>query len=216
MKASNIHCLISAGPTREYFDPVRFLSNPSSGKMGFAMAEAAMSRGWDVDLVSGPVSLTPPDGVSYFPVVSGEEMFDKIDSLFDRCDILIMVAAVMDYRPSNFSRHKLKKTGASLTVELDPAIDILKTVASRKRDQIIVAFAAETEKLEANAKIKLQEKNADFIVANRVGKKESGFESDSTQVTLISAAGEITNYGPGRKLSIAEKLVERLSVELNT
>ena len=216
MKASNISCLISAGPTREYFDPVRFLSNPSSGKMGYAMAEAAIKRGWQVDLVSGPVCLTSPEGAVVHPVITGDDMLREIDSLFDQCHILIMAAAVMDYRPRSFSQQKLKKSGDTSTVELDPVVDILKTVTSRKSNQIVVAFAAETEDLEVNAKKKLKVKNADFIIANHVGQAGSGFESDTTEVTLLSARGESNNYGPDSKKAIADILIERLAHEFNT
>ncbi len=216
MKASNISCLISAGPTREYFDPVRFLSNPSSGKMGYAMAEAAINRGWQVDLVSGPVCLTSPEGAVVHPVITGDEMLREIDSLFDQCNILIMAAAVMDYRPRSFSQQKLKKSGDSSSVELDPVVDILKTVASRKSNQIVVAFAAETENLEANAKKKLREKNADFIIANHVGQAGTGFESDTTEVTLLSAHGERNHFGPDSKKVISEILIERLAQEFIT
>ena len=216
MKASNISCLISAGPTREYFDPVRFLSNPSSGKMGYAMVEAAINRGWQVDLVSGPVCLTSPEGAVVHPVITGDEMLREIDSLFDQCHILIMAAAVMDYRPRSFSQQKLKKSGDSSSVELDPVVDILKTVASRKSNQIVVAFAAETENLEANAKKKLREKNADFIIANHVGQAGTGFESDTTEVTLLSAHGEINHFGPDSKKVISEILIERLAQEFIT
>lgn len=216
MKASNIRCLISAGPTREFFDPARFLSNPSSGKMGYAMAEAAINCGWQVDLVSGPVSLASPVGAVVHPVITGDEMFREIDCLFDQCHILIMTAAVMDYRPRNFSQHKLKKSGESCVVELDPVVDIVKTVASRKNKQIVVAFAAETKNLEANAKNKLKVKNTDFIIANHVGQVGTGFESDNTTVMLLSALGERISFGPDSKKSIAASLIERLAHEFTT
>ena len=216
MKASNINCLISAGPTREYFDPVRFLSTPSSGKMVYAIAEAAIKRGWQVDLVSGPVCLESPEGAVVHSVITGNEMFREIDSLFDQCHILIMTAAVMDYRPRNVSQQKIKKTSDSRTVELVPVIDILKTVASRKITQIVVGFAAETENIEINAKQKLKVKNADFIIANKVGWTGYGFESDNTEVTLISSHGERNTFGPDSKKAIAEVLVERLAYELTT
>ena len=143
-------------------------------------------------------------------------MLREIDSLFDDCHILIMTAAIMDYRPQSFSQNKLKKSGDPFTVTLEPVVDILKTVASRKRNQMVVAFAAETENLEANAKNKLKVKNADFIVANNVGRAETGFESDTTEVTLLSALGERTNFGPDSKRAIADILIELLARELNT
>ncbi len=212
MKASTIRCLITAGPTREFFDPVRFISNPSSGKMGFALAAAAVNAGWTVDLVSGPVSLPEPDDVLLYPVVTGDEMLHQVDALFDPCDILIKTAAVCDYRPAKKETHKLKKSRENLTVELEPVTDILKTVAARKRpDQLVVGFAAETRDVEAYARRKLEEKNLDFIVANQVGVRGSGFESDSNSVILIGRDGTRETFGPAAKTEIARALIERLS-----
>ncbi len=190
------------------------MSNPSSGKMGYALAEAALRTGWEVDLVSGPTSLLKPEGAIVYPVVTGEEMFCKINSLFELCDILIMTAAVMDYRPRHYSEQKVKKTGAGLVVELEPVVDILKTVAAGKKHQLVVGFAAETENIEAFARRKLIQKNADFIVANQVGVPDSGFEADNNRVTLIDHSGEACNFGPESKLAIAKELIARFSFEL--
>ncbi len=182
--------------------------------MGFALAEAALKVGWEVDLVSGPVSLANPEGARLHTVVTGEEMFLKIDTLFDTCDILIMTAAVMDYRPRDYSAQKVKKTGGGLVVEFDPVVDILKTVAARKRDQLVVGFAAETENIEAHARVKLAKKNADFIVANRVGVPGSGFAADTNQVILIGPGEAVETLGPGSKLEIAEQLIARFAIDL--
>ena len=182
--------------------------------MGYALAGAALKRGWEVDLVSGPVSLPKPKGAKNHPVVTGEEMFRKIDSLFEACDILIMTAAVMDYRPRHYSAQKVKKTGRGLVVELDPVVDILKTVASRKVNQLVVGFAAETEKIEAQGRVKLGQKNADFIVANRVGVPGSGFGADTNQVILIGRDDVTLKFGPGSKREIAEQLIARFALEL--
>lgn len=210
MNASPIRCIISAGPTREYFDPVRYLTNPSSGKMGYALAHAAIKEGWEVDLVSGPVALKPPSGASFHPVISGQDMFKAVDQLFDCCDLLIMTAAVMDYTPAEYSMQKLKKTGESLTIKLKPVIDILKTIATRKKQQCVVGFAAETENIIQHAKDKLQRKNCDYIAANSVsasGSDNSAFESDTNHISLISVDGMITEYGPATKNEVAQEMV---------
>ena len=184
MKASPIRCLITAGPTREFFDPVRFLSNPSTGKMGYALASAAAEAGWEVTLVSGPVSIPAPPGVRLVPVVTGQEMLAAVSSGFPECRVLIMTAAVMDYRPATFSTRKLKKTGAPLTIALEPVPDILKTVTARRGKQFVVGFAAETNEIEAYARAKLREKGCDWMVANRVGQAEIGRASCRERVSV--------------------------------
>ena len=206
--ASTIRCLITAGPTREYLDPVRFLSNPSSGKMGFALAEAALERGWTVDLVAGPVSLTEPDGAILYPVETAEEMFHQVDALFDVCDILIMTAAVSDFRPRQRLLHKAKKDQAELVVELEQTRDILAAMAQRKAHQLMVGFAAETDKVESYAQKKLVAKQLDWIVANDISVMGLGFAADDNQVLLLGANGERVELGPERKQSIARKLLE--------
>jgi phosphopantothenoylcysteine decarboxylase/phosphopantothenate--cysteine ligase len=206
-KASSIRCLITAGPTREFIDPVRYLSNPSTGKMGFAIADAAVEAGWTVDLVAGPVNLEEPDGAILYPVVSAEEMFHQVDALFDACDILIMTAAVSDFRPVERSEQKTKKGDASLTVEFERTVDILKTMASRKAHQIVVGFAAETHEVERYAREKLAAKNLDWIVANKVGELGSGFAADTNEVLLIAADGSSVKLGPDSKAAIAKELI---------
>ncbi|MGA2053480.1 MAG: phosphopantothenoylcysteine decarboxylase, partial [Opitutales bacterium] len=144
---------MTAGPTREHLDPVRFLSNPSSGKMGYALAAAAAEIGWRVDLVSGPVALPAPSGVTVHRVTSAAEMLAAVEGLFDFCDVLLKTAAVCDFRPKQYTGHKVKKGEAALMVEFEPTVDILKTVAARKRpDQLVVGFAAETQDVENYAK----------------------------------------------------------------
>ena len=214
VKARKIRCLISAGPTREFFDPVRFMSNPSTGKMGYALAGAALKMGWQVDLVSGPVSLPAPDGAAIHRVVTGEEMLARIDPLFDACDILIMTAALMDYRPREYSAKKIKKSGQSWVVQLDPVVDILKTVAARKKDQLVVGFAAETENVTARGREKLVRKNADFIVANQVGTPGAGFAADTNFVTLIGHRGFSLDIGPACKHEIADQLIAAFATEI--
>jgi phosphopantothenoylcysteine decarboxylase/phosphopantothenate--cysteine ligase len=214
MKARPIRCLITAGPTREHLDPVRFLSNPSSGKMGYALATAAAAIGWRVDLVSGPVTLPPPAGVKIHSVVSAAEMFATTKNLFGRCDILLMSAAVSDFRPKKISAHKVKKAQAALVIKFEPTVDILKTLAKgKKRSQLVVGFAAETRNVEQYAHRKLKEKNLDFIIANRVGRDGLGFGSDNNTVVLLGADGTREKFGPAPKTKLARQLIARLRKE---
>jgi len=211
MKPRPIRCLVTAGPTREHLDPVRFLSNPSSGKMGYALASAAVAAGWKVDLISGPVSLPPPAGVKVFQVVSAADMLAAVEKRFPRCDVLIMCAAVSDFRPKKVISHKVKKGNAPLVVKFEPTVDILKKMAARKKSgQLVVGFAAETKNLEAYARRKLKEKNLDFIVANRVGRAGAGFGSDHNKVTLIGRDGTWLKLGLAPKAGIAKQLITRL------
>lgn len=210
LNASNIRCLITAGPTREFFDPVRYLSNPSTGKMGFAIAQAAIHAGWTVDLVAGPVGLEEPDGAILYPVITAEEMFHQVDALFDACDMLIMTAAVSDFRPAKTEVNKVKKSEVPLNVELEPTVDILRTMAERKHAQVLVGFAAETNDVESNARQKLEAKGLDWIVANQVGGASSAFGSDRNEVLLIGADGSMQALGPAPKTELAEALVQHL------
>ena len=211
LNASPIRCLITAGPTREFLDPVRFLSNPSTGKMGYALAAAAIDAGWTVDLVSGPVALTEPDGVVLYPVVTAEEMYHQVDALFDACDILIMSAAVCDFRPRVQHASKEKKDVASSVVEFERTVDILKTVTERKLEQIVVGFAAETNNLEVYSRRKLAEKCCDWVVANDVSKSGSGFASDTNEILLLGSDGTNEFYGPTSKEELAHWLIKRFS-----
>ena len=213
--ASSIRCLITAGPTREFIDPVRFISNPSTGKMGFALAEAAVDAGWTVDLVAGPVALQEPDGAILYPVVTAEEMYHQVDALFDACDILIMTAAVSDFRPVQKFDRKQKKEEAGLTVKFERTIDILKTVTERKVHQTVVGFAAETNDLETNARQKLESKQLDWIVANEVGAPGAGFAAETNEVLLIGADGSFKKIGPTSKNAIAIELIQRFVETVN-
>jgi phosphopantothenoylcysteine decarboxylase/phosphopantothenate--cysteine ligase len=206
--ASSIRCLITAGPTREFIDPVRFISNPSTGKMGFALAEAAVAAGWTVDLVAGPVALPEPDEVILYPVVSAEEMFHHVDALFDACDVFIMTAAVSDFRPVEQHAHKQKKDEAALNIEFERTTDILKTMTERKAHQTVVGFAAETNDVETYARGKLEAKRCDWIVANKVGEIGTGFAADTNAVTLLAADGSSLKIGPMSKTAIAQQIIE--------
>jgi phosphopantothenoylcysteine decarboxylase/phosphopantothenate--cysteine ligase len=210
LNASSIRCLITAGPTREFLDPVRFLSNPSTGKMGFALAEAAVAAGWTVDLVTGPVALPEPAGVVLYPVVSAEEMYHQADALFDACDVCIMSAAVSDFRPVTCLPQKEKKSEASTTLELERTRDILMTLTERKAKQTVVGFAAETENLEANARAKLIDKRCDLIVANDITLNGAGFAADTNKVSLISAKADTKCLGPDTKQAIAAQIIAQI------
>ena len=180
--------LVTAGPTREALDPVRFLSNRSTGKMGYAVAEAAAARGADVTLVTGPVSLTPPRGVTVVPISTTLELYDQVTARAAEADIVIQSAAPADYRPESVSASKIKKDGGSLTLTLVPNPDIAAEVGRRKRaGQILVAFAAETNDVMDNAAKKLYKKNADLVVANDVTEAGAGFAVDTNRVTLLTA-----------------------------
>jgi Phosphopantothenoylcysteine synthetase/decarboxylase len=210
MDASTIRCLITAGPTREFLDPARFISNPSTGKMGFALAEAAVDAGWTVDLVAGPVALEEPDGVILYPVVTAEEMFHQVDALFDACDVLIMAAAVSDFRPKERLEKKAKKGEAVRTVEFEPTVDILKTLTERKVDQRVVGFAAETHDAQFYGKGKLDAKRLDWIAVNQIGEPGAGFAADTNELLLIGADGSTRKLGPATKQAIAMELVQIL------
>ena len=204
-------CLITAGPTREHFDPVRFLSNGSSGKMGYALARSAAARSWHVDLVSGPVAMPPPQGVTVHRVVSAAEMFAVCEKLFVRCDLFIAASAVADYRPKAMAREKLGKRGLKLRLELVQTIDILQTLAARKRaGQVVVGFAAETHNLEIRARRKLMAKKLDWIAANNVSQPGLGMESDNNAVLLLSKDGGRVAFGPAPKPAVAEFILSRV------
>ena len=202
-------CLITAGPTREHIDPVRFLSNGSSGRMGYALAAAAAGRGWSVDLVSGPVSLAAPAGVNARRVVSADEMFAACEPLFAKCDVFIAVAAVCDFKPRAVAREKTKKNemmagDGRMLLELASTVDILKTLAARKREkQCVVGFAAETSDVENYARKKLVEKNLDWIVANDVSKPGIGMDAEDNAIVMFSNTGVRVEFGPAPKDKVA-------------
>ena len=208
----SLRCLITAGPTREFFDPVRFISNPSTGKMGFALAVAAKEAGWSVDLVAGPVSLPEPAGVMVYPVVTAAEMHRQADALFGPCDVLIMTAAVSDWRPKATAPQKLKKDGQGMTVELEPVPDIVSALAEERRtDQFLVGFAAETENVEAHALDKLERKGLDLIAANSVAGPEGAFGSDENKLILLGHDGYREVIGPASKAAVARQLIAAIA-----
>ena len=206
-----MNCLISAGPTREWIDPVRFLSNPSSGKMGYALAEAALDYGMRVTLISGPTSLTPPQGAEVFFVETALEMEEKMNQFFPDSDVIIMSAAVSDHRPETYSPTKQKKQELPGTMELVDNPDILKNLGAKKQNgQTLVGFAAETENHLTNAKAKLSEKNLDWVVVNDVFEKDRGFQSDFNKVFLLSKEQNKMDFEYQEKTSLARKIIETI------
>ncbi|MBO5899748.1 MAG: phosphopantothenoylcysteine decarboxylase [Lentisphaeria bacterium] len=199
--------LITAGPTREKIDPVRFITNYSTGKMGYALAQSAVEAGHEVVLVSGPVTLKAPDNLAEFrSVESAQEMADAVFSIFPSCDAAIMVAAVADYRPAEICSSKMKKSDGDLYLRLERTTDILAGLGKLKRDdQKLIGFAAETDDLLANAQGKLERKNLDWIAANKVS---DGFGSETNKVILLSRAGERVDIDTADKKSVAEKILE--------
>src|SRR5580658_9532565 len=182
--------LITAGPTQEPIDPVRFLSNRSSGKMGYALAEAAAARGARVVLISGPVNLAPPRGVETIPVRTAVEMREKVFERLAPATIVVKAAAVADFHVANAPSQKIKKTAARLSLELDPTVDILAELGRKKGDRLLIGFAAETQNLQQESRRKLESKNCDMVVGNLVGMADSGFESDHNEVILTLSTGE--------------------------
>ena len=201
--------VVSAGPTREKIDPVRFLSNRSSGKMGYALAEKALAYAKKVVLVSGPVALSVPDGVTCVKIESAAEMADAMLRESIDADLIIMCAAVADYRPKVVLPGKMKKTDGDLTLVLERTQDILKTLGEQKKSgQILAGFAAETDDLLANAQSKLERKNLDFIIANDVSSASAGgFAVDNNAVTIIDRGGHHEVFELCPKKELAEKIL---------
>jgi phosphopantothenoylcysteine decarboxylase / phosphopantothenate---cysteine ligase len=200
--------LITAGPTREKIDPVRYLTNRSSGRMGYALAEAALRRGARVLLVSGPTTLTPPGAAAITPVESAEDMHQAVLRLLPEATIVIKTAAVSDYRPKSPASQKIKRTGP-LSLQLEPTADILAEVARHKRTQIVVGFAAETENVLENARKKLASKSLDAIVVNDVSQAGIGFDSERNAVTIITHS-EVAEVAETTKWEVAQRVLDQI------
>ena len=200
--------LVTAGPTQEPLDPVRYITNRSSGKMGYALAEAAAARGARVLLVSGPVHLPEPPGVSLTHVRTAREMRDAVFANLEPATIVIKAAAVADYHLASVPQQKLKKTAARISLELDPTPDILAELGSQKGDRLLIGFAAETENVRQEARRKLQTKNCDMIVGNLVGQEGTGFESDMNEVVLALVTGEVIAVPRATKRQIADRIFD--------
>jgi phosphopantothenoylcysteine decarboxylase / phosphopantothenate---cysteine ligase len=207
--------LVSAGPTCEDLDPVRYITNRSSGKMGYAVAEAAARRGAKVILISGPVNMETPAGVERIDVRSAEEMHRAVAERFPAASIAILAAAVADYRPVERRAEKIKKTNVPLTISLEPTTDILAEVAKNKGRKIVVGFAAETNHVAENARKKLSSKNADLIVANDVTAEGAGFDQDTNVVTLFSRDGRDLALPKLPKSEVAQRILDEI-VRLRT
>jgi phosphopantothenoylcysteine decarboxylase/phosphopantothenate--cysteine ligase len=207
-----VRFLVTAGPTREPIDPVRYISNRSSGKMGYAIAEAALAEAHDVTLISGPTNLEPPHDAKLISVSTSDEMFEAVHRHADQCDICVLCAAVADYKPANVSSTKIKKRGEKFSFELLPTRDILNSLGQRRdRQFVLVGFAAETDHVEENAAKKLHTKNCDIIVANDVSDANSGMESDVNEVTILFRNGEKKEISRAQKKIIARELVKIFS-----
>lgn len=207
-----LHFLITAGPTREPIDPVRYLSNRSSGKMGYALAAAAAARGHPVVLVSGPVSLAPVHhpAVAIVRVGTAEEMYQAVAAKIQQAQVVVMAAAVADYRPVRMAPQKLKKTGQPhLTLDLERTEDILGSARHPLGFRgLLVGFAAETERLEESARDKLARKSCDLVVANDVSRSDIGFEADSNELLLVFRGGEVRRLPKASKTELASHLIE--------
>jgi phosphopantothenoylcysteine synthetase/decarboxylase len=198
--------LITAGPTREPIDPVRYISNRSSGKMGYAIAEAALDIGHEVILISGPVNLERPRNTKFISVSTSNEMFEAAQRHADESDVCVLCAAVADYKPAHLSPEKIKKRNAKFSLELIPTRDILLSLGRRQnRKFLLVGFAAETDRLEANATKKLREKNCDIIVANDA---RIGMETDENQLLILFCDGETKKISRAPKTFLARELVK--------
>ncbi|MEO8099547.1 MAG: bifunctional phosphopantothenoylcysteine decarboxylase/phosphopantothenate--cysteine ligase CoaBC [Acidobacteriota bacterium] len=202
--------LITAGPTQEPLDPVRYVTNRSSGKMGYAMAAAAKAQGARVILISGPVNIPEPSGVEVVRVRTALEMRKAVMDRLEESDIIIKSAAVADYHRAEVPKHKVKKTATRLSLELDPTPDILAEAGRKKGDRMLVGFAAETENLTAEARRKLETKNCDMIVANLVSNEGTGFESDENEVTLVTRSGPNVVIPRASKTDIAQRIIEEI------
>jgi len=204
--------IVTAGPTQESLDPIRYITNPASGKMGFKISQAFVHRGAWVTLISGPTVLSPPRNVNLIKVRTAQEMASAVEKYFDTADIVIKSAAVADYQPRQVSEHKIKKTAPNLRIELKRTSDILANLGKKKGKRILVGFAAETQDLLTNARKKLQEKNLDMIIANDVSREDMGFGSDFNQATLMLSDGTVENLNPMSKDDLAHRILDRIAL----
>jgi phosphopantothenoylcysteine decarboxylase/phosphopantothenate--cysteine ligase len=203
--------LITAGPTQEPIDPVRYISNRSSGKMGYALASEAVRRGARVTLISGPVDLAAPRGVELVRVRTANEMYAAVMAHLTGASIIIKSAAVADYHLSEIPRQKIKKTALRLSLDLEPTPDILAAAGERKGDRLLIGFAAETENLLEEARRKMTSKKCDMVVANLVNQEGLGFESDRNEVEILTRAGQVVHAGPADKKEIAARILDQVA-----
>lgn len=214
---AGVDLTVTAGPTKERMDPVRFLSNHSTGKMGYAIAQEAAARGAKVHLISGPSHLNVPKGVDFIPVESTEDMFKAVEAKFDDTDVLIKSAAPSDYKPKTYAAEKIKKReGGLMAVEFSPNPDIAKHFGAMKGDRVIVGFAAESHNMVDYAKKKLKEKNFNFIVANNITEAKAGFGSDTNHVHIFSADGTDEELPMMDKSDLAAAILDRVERDLKS
>ncbi len=207
-----VKVLVTAGPTREFLDPVRYITNRSSGKMGYALAAEARNRGAEVTLISGPVSIAAPAGVAKLDVVSAAEMYDCVIERFKNFDIIILMAAVADYRSEDINSEKIKKTGENLKLNLTKTRDIAFELGKIKGERLLIGACAETENLDANAMEKLERKNFDMIIANDVTEPGAGFEVDTNIVKLFHRDGSSRQLPLMRKIRVAAEITDELII----
>lgn len=214
---AGVDLTVTAGPTKERMDPVRFISNHSTGKMGYAIAQEAAARGAKVHLISGPSNLNVPKGVDFIPVESTEDMFKAVEAKFDDTDVLIKSAAPSDYKPKTYAAEKIKKReGGLMAVEFSPNPDIAKHFGAMKGDRVIVGFAAESHNMADYAKKKLKEKNFNFIVANNITEAKAGFGSDTNHVHIFSADGTDEELPMMDKSDLAAAILDRVERDLKS
>ncbi|CAN5464255.1 hypothetical protein BH20VER3_BH20VER3_12400 [soil metagenome] len=204
--------VVTAGPTREPLDPVRYLSNRSSGKMGYALATAALEERHEVTLISGPVALEAPSGARTMPVTTSEEMFAAASEHFAACDVFIMCAAVCDYKPVRYAPQKMRKEREAFSLALEPTRDLLASLTSTPHDCFVVGFAAETQALAENAQRKLEEKNCDLLVANDVSRRDVGMDSDDNEVVIFRRDGAPEKLPRAKKTELARTLLKIILV----
>jgi len=207
---AGIRMIVTAGPTRESIDPVRYISNHSSGKMGYAVARAAHERGADVLLISGPVGIECPEGVKLVSTATAEEMCKAVLDNFGNCDVVVMAAAVADYRPAEVSETKIKKNDDEMVLRLVRTPDILKKLGTIKGNRILVGFSAETDHLTDNAMKKLESKNLDMIVANDVTMEGAGFGTDTNIIKIIKRDGTVIDLPLMSKLEAAHRILDEV------
>lgn len=212
-----VELTVTAGPTKERMDPVRFLSNHSSGKTGYAIAVEARNRGAKVHLISGPTHLKRPRDVDFISVESTQEMYDAVESVFSTSDVLIKSAAPSDYKPAHYANEKIKKSGGdNMTVEFSPNPDIAKHFGNIKGDRVVVGFAAESHNMTEYAKKKLESKNFDFIVANNICEENAGFGSETNHVKIFSSDGSEEDLPMMEKSELAGKILDRVTENLKS
>ena len=208
--------IVTAGPTVESIDPMRYITNRSTGKMGYSIAKEAIERGADVTLITGPTNLTPPQNLKKLvKIESAKDMYEAVLENLDENDVVIKSAAVADYKPKNYSNKKIKKSDDDLVIELDRNKDIAQEIGKIKNNKILVGFAAETNDLIENASLKIKKKNIDFIVANDLTKEGAGFGVDTNIVKIIDKEGNITEYPKMKKEEVANIILDKISIIKN-